>query len=71
MKCNQLQLNVIAITIAITMITMYLILVIFNTKTLKYIFSDIYSNNLIYILYFISWIYSQSYILINLLNNFM
>ena len=60
--------NVIAITIAITM---YLILAIFNTKTPNYIFSNIYSNNVIYVLKLISWFYSQRYILINLLNNFM
>ena len=52
-------------------ITMYLILIIFNTKTPNYIFSNIYSNNVIYVLKFISWFYSQHYILINLLNNFM
>ena len=60
--------NVIAITIAITI---YLILAIFNTKTPNYIFSNIYSNNVIYVLKLISWFYSQRYILINLLNNFM
>ena len=60
--------NVIAITIAITM---YVILAIFNTKTPNYIFSNIYSNNVIYVLKLISWFYSQRYILINLLNNFM
>ena len=56
------------ITIAITM---YLILAIFNAKTPNYISSNIYSNNVIYVLKLISWFYSQRYVLINLLNNFM